>query len=145
MKKVEELLAQKTKKLENNRNEYLLDNELVKKVTSKTKKDDYIYYDEEKGVYYKYEPINITDKELKQSLELDSNIIRLKGESGYAGLFRGLAIFVFIMGLITGVVTASINGSFMSFIVSIYNFGITGFLFLGISQIIKLLEEIRKK
>lgn len=144
MKKIDEYLEKQKEILKHEKEEYLLDREIFNKVTSKEKKEGYLYFDTLNQVYYKVEPLEVSDQDILKIQNLETEIIRLKPSSGYAGFFRILSIFLFILGILVSVILG-ITNSFFTFLATIFLFVMFSFLFLGISRIIQLLEEIRRK
>lgn len=148
MKNVKDCLKNQEESLQKAVDNYLLENDFVERVYSKTNEDDYTYYDSKKGEYYKYVPIKINESEFHQILENEAKIVRLRKNSNYPAAFKFLAIFVFVLGVILGILFASSiveEPSFWNFIVIVFKFSMLGSLFLGISKILSLLEEIRRK
>jgi len=147
MKNVKDCLKVQEETLKKATEQYLIENDFVERTYSKTLRDDYLYYDSNKDEYYKYVPIKISELEFKQILENEAKIIRLRKNSNYPAFFQFLAILVFIIGIVIGIIAAYNveEEAFWNFIVVLFRFSMLSFLFFGISKIISLLEELRRK
>lgn len=141
---MKEYLKELDEQIKSLKEEFLIENNLYKIVTSPTKKEGY-HYDYEKEEYCKYEILDLSDKELEEIFVKYNNLIRLKRKSGFITFFRRMAVIMFILGLIIGVYVGIETVSFLSFLNGIWSYGVCGLLFLGIAEIINCLEDIRRK
>lgn len=150
------------KKQESNRNKHLIELGLRRKEPADSK--DYDIFTEDCGVlkYYKYIPIEVTDEEYDEICKYSkydtiSNGIKQR-DNTISKVFLGIAIGIWILGAIGSIVfakqsvpsldyleTSETVFNWTIFICGILATFISGMMFLGFSEIIKLLQRIVDK
>lgn len=157
--KVEEFLAKKKKEKEEQelkkRNSVLLKLGLCEKEYAPEGKDysdgytEY-HYDEKEGknIYYKSVPIEVTDEEYAEILKYASiKDTSESGKNGVATVLKIIGIVFYIVGFIGGCIAGAAYRDF-DYLTALYYWVagiISGTLFLGFAEVIKLLQEIRDK
>ena len=101
--------------------------------------------------YFKMVPIEITDEEYQEVKKYAKKESEEKGrKNAVATALTGIAWFIFIAGFIAGIALGKEEyyGSDFSFAIALTYWGvslITGTMFLGFAEIIKLLDAIKRK
>ena len=140
MKSKEEYLSELEEKYENLRSEYLRQHGYVEKQVCAKEEGGYIYNPED-GTYYKLVPISGSDKELDKIVTLDKKCNSLKDYKYVAGLFKGFAIFNFIVGVIGALIMLVMTGILGVFVTAFYLDIVLSVVILGIAKIIEMIGE----
>ncbi len=148
--------AEKNKKIEKEKNEYLILHGLYEKVYAETDVYDPSYafeeIDEDTKTYKRFNkvPIEISDSEYKYLLELDEP----KKTNTIASILTVIAWITFIGGFIAGIVLGRVEADSyysyteFSFAVALIYWGVSflsGISILAFAEIIKLLNDIKNK
>lgn len=128
------------KEYEKLRNEFLIQNGYIEKVTSKDKKDDFIY-DYTKNEYYKFVPIKLRNEDLEYIVSLKKKCNNIKSYSSIVYLFKIVAILNFIICIIFDISIALYYSSIYIFIILVYFTLIISLFFLGMAKIFDILSE----
>lgn len=119
-------------------------------------------YDNESGKYFVRVPIEISDEEyqLVKELSVSSNkgYDKVDCDNGIATLLTVIAWIIYIAGFVAGIGFGNVEvvrGTYITYTDTEFSFQIaftywatcfiTGTMFLGFAEIIKLLEEIKRK
>ena len=140
MKNKEEYLNELEEKYENLRSEYLRQHGYVEKQVCEKEDGGYIYNPED-GTYYKLVPISGSDKELDKIVTLDKKCNSLKDYKYVARLFKGFAIFNFIVGVIGALIMGFMTGFLSIFLTVFYLDIVLSVVLLGIAKIIEMIGE----
>ncbi len=147
---------------EKEKSDLLIREGLYEKEYSDTYSDEYSWYDNLEGKYYRKAPIDITDEEyeiVKESCKSDSNKpINKDIENGIATALTVIAWIIYIGGFIAGIAFGNVEvvrGTYYTYTDTEFSFAIAfvywaaciiaGTMFLGFAEIIKLLEAIKRK
>ena len=101
--------------------------------------------EEQRASYYKKVPIAVTDEEYQQFLEVtpEKPVEESTGANGVASALRGIAITLYILAGLTGLILLFINA--LAGIALMLSGFVSGTLFLGFAEIIKLLQKLCDK
>ena len=116
-------------------------------------------YDSETKKYYKKVPIQISDKEYEEVLKYsETSVEETTKENVISILLKVVAWIIFIGGFIAGIAMGTVEverGLYYSYTETVFSFAvafiywsvafISGISFLGFAEIIKLLDEIKRK
>ena len=94
--------------------------------------------EQKKQRYYKIAPAELTDEEYEELKKACGKT----GESSVAKALDGIALSVYILGALAGLITM-FNVDFLSGLAVALGAFVSGTLFRGFAEIIRLLEEIR--
>lgn len=140
MKRKEEYLNELQEKYEYLRSEYLRQHGYVEKQVCKKEEGGYIYNSKD-GTYYKLVPISGSDKELDKIVLLDKKCNSLKDYKYVSGLFKGFAIFNFIVGVIGSIIMFFMTGFLGVFVTAFYLDIVLSVVIFGIAKIIEIIGE----
>ena len=115
-------------------------------------KDGYNYegqifnsFDVEKDQFYKLQPIEISDEDYEELLKyFPKEEDDIPVGSGIASVITVIGVLTMICGLIGGFYLLTDVSGALGLISIIYSF-VSGFLFLGFAEIIKMLKQIKDK
>jgi hypothetical protein len=161
--KIEDLIQQKKQELESlkqkKKDEDLIHLGLFEKKYSDSKSDEYIdseYYRETAMYkYYKKVPLNnVTDQQIDELLSITKEIEHLKKEikevkgtlepNSVAFTLKLIGILIYVVGVISAMVFLGNGGGEIGVIIIFSSF-VSGTLFIGFSEIIKLLHSMNEK
>lgn len=148
--------AEELKKEKEKRDKVLIDVGLFQKVyrTADQKESDFAYYDYDKEEYYNEVPFDVTDEEYEEILKYQDVDFEDGKKNGIATTIKTIGVLTmilgFILGIVFGVEEIEMYGrpdktEFLFEIAAIYwsvSF-VSGFMFLGFGEIIKLLQDIK--
>lgn len=140
MKKKSEYLKELEEKYQNLRKEYLLQHGYTEKEVCAKEDGGYIYNPED-GTYYKLVPISGSDEELDKIIVLDKKCNSLKNYQYIAGLFKGFAIFNFIIGVIGALIMGFMTGILGIFVTAFYLDIVLSVVLFGIAKIMEIIGE----
>lgn len=125
------------------RNDQLMKLGLFETIYGKNKEQtpEFPYYDAEKNKFYNVEPIEISDSDYERLCEYE-DIMTIK-RNKVASVIEVFALLIFLFGLIASVTYGILCEPVYGVVCFLIVFFI-GLLFLGISEIIYLLEEIKE-
>lgn len=140
---------------EKKKSDLLIREGLYEKEYSDGYNDEYSWYDNLEGKYYRKVPIEITDEEyqlLKEVCKSDNEkSANYNVKNGVAKALIFIACIIYIFGFIAGIGSGTDAAEYYSefnFIVALIYWVVTlvsGTMFLGFAEIIKLLEAIKRK
>ena len=150
--KVEQYILKKEKELEakrlKERDDFLRKLRLYEKIYSEKNEasDEFPEWDwDENGHkrFYKYQIIEVTDEEYEKICALtDVQEEKTIGSNGVATALKAIAIVVYILAFIVGLM--SVSNPFMMLTIWVAYF-VVGTLFLGFAEIVRLLNVIAQK
>jgi len=97
------------------------------------------------GKFFKRVPIEITDEEWDAVVEASRKKIDVSTDNKVAKTIKVIAIITYIMNVIAGIVLWSELSSFILFVTAVFVGFVSGTLMLGFAEVIKLLDDIKKK
>lgn len=146
-KQLEKFFSENEKKLEEQKEKHLISLGLyyAEYLENNDKTDEYCHYDFYRQDYYKKVPISVTDDEYEKIKEISKFDKRNKKPNKIAELLIVFAVLNYIVGFIIGLVIGSLSGSAALILIYWATFFSSGSVFLGLGEIIKLLDKISKK
>lgn len=163
-KYIQDKEAENTKISEQNKRKFLLSHGLCEKVyVDKSEVDDSDEYTSEyengKVRYYKLVPVDVTDEEYTRLISLSkSGNADITEGNGIATLLVIVALIVYVAGFFMGIGFGNVEvttGTYYTHTETVFSWGVAflywigtflcGSLFLGIAEIIKLLQDIKNK
>lgn len=153
---------EKKEKKEQEKNRLLLSKGLFEKVYSESDNYDANYpfsdWKDGKTYYYKKSPIEITDSEYEKLKELcESDEQKEEESNAVASTLQVIATLIFIGGFIAGIALGFVEvtkGNYFTYTTTEFSFPvaltywaasfISGMLFIGFAEVIKLLNSIKK-
>lgn len=140
---------------EKEKRDLLIREGLYEKEYSDTFNDEYYWYDNLQGKNYRKVPIEITDEEYEMVKEIcksdNKEPVDVDVDNGVATVLTVIAWIIYIVGFIVGIVSgtnAAERYSDFNFLVAFIYWVValvSGTMFLGFAEIIKLLEAIKRK
>lgn len=105
-------------------------------------------WDSKAQQYYVKVPVEVSDEEYEEILQYENvKSTDEKKNNTVSGVFEVIGFIIFFVGFIAGVSLGVVSGRFTFSVAFIYWIAafISGMLFIGIAEIIKLLEDIKNK
>ena len=109
--------------------------------------EEYPNYDENTGRWFKANAVDVTEEEFELIVKAceKKDITVETGSNGVAGMLKSIAITTYILGLIAGLIVGFSSESVTPLIAIWGSAFISGTIFLGFGEIIRLLHEINNK